>query len=209
MSSTDSVSTPAAADSVERLFAGDFGAAYTDRNHTADPRKPAFFHELFLQAGARRVLECGANVGLNLTDAARDENLEVWGLDIQRLAVQRAAANMPSANFVVGSLFDLPFKDGWFDIAFTCGVLIHVPPAGLLQAMTEIHRVSGGHVLCAEYHDEQEVEVPYRGHSQALWRRNYGQMYLDAFPDLQLVAQGYKAPEEGFDRITWHLFRKR
>gem|GEM_PF-4656887 len=28
------------------------------------------------------------------------------------------------------------------------------------------------------------------------------------FPRLEVVEEGYKGPEEGFDRITWHLFRK-
>lgn len=207
--SSSSSALPDAARSVEQLFAGEFGQAYTDRNHAVDPRKPAFFHELFRKHGIRRVLEGGCNVGLNLGDAARDPDLDVWGLDIQREALRRAALAMPEATFVQGSLFDLPFKDGWFDLAFTCGVLIHVPPEGLPQAMAELYRVSKRYVMCAEYHDEREVEVPYRGHTRALWRRNYAQTWLDAFPDLEIVDQGYKGPEEGWDRITWTLLRKR
>lgn len=194
---------------VEALFAGEFGAAYTDRNSSVDLRKPQFFHQVFRTAEAKRVLECGCNLGLNLGEAAQDPALEIWGLDIQRVAVQRAAAAMPQAQFVVGSLFDLPFKDGFFDLAFTCGVLIHVPPAGLAQAMAEIHRVSRRDIVCAEYHDEVEVEVPYRGHAGALFRRNYRKVWLDTFPDLEVVEEGYKGPEEGFDRITWQRFRKR
>jgi hypothetical protein len=74
--------------------------------------------------------------------------------------------------------------------------------------MDEIYRVSGRYVLCAEYHDETEVTVPWRGHEAALWRRNYGQLWQTRFADLQLVAQGYKGQDEGWDRITWQLFRK-
>lgn len=193
---------------VERLFAGEFGAAYTDRNRSGDPRKPTFFHELFKKHGARRVLECGSNLGLNLTSCARDPEMEVWGLDIQRRAIREAWATQEGGNFVVGSLFELPFRDGFFDIAFTCGVLIHVPPAGIADAVREMHRVSRRYLLCAEYHDEQEVAVPWRGHDQALFRRNYKKVFLDLFPNLELVEEGYKSQEEGFDRITWHLFKK-
>lgn len=200
---------PETARSVERLFSGDFGRAYTARNTAVDPRKPAFFHELFQRLGVRRVLEGGCNLGLNLGPACADESLEIWGVDIQKDAIRQASATLPNGQFVAGSLFDLPFKDAWFDLTFTCGVLIHVPPAGLLQAMAELHRTSGKYVLCAEYHDEAEVAVPWRGHDQALWRRNYGKLWQDTFPDLELVEQGYKGPEEGFDRITWTLFRKR
>lgn len=192
---------------VERLFAGDFGAAYTARNQAVDPRKPAFFLDLFRRHGVQRVLECGSNLGLNLGDAIA-AGLDVWGIDIQRTAVQRAWAERGGGNFVVGSLFDLPFRDGWFDLAFTCGVLIHVPPSGLADAMAEMHRVSRRYLLCAEYHDDAEVAVPWRGQGSALWRRNYKALWLERFPGLTLVEEGYKSPEEGFDRITWQLFRK-
>ncbi len=193
---------------VERLFGSEFGVAYTDRNAEVDARKPQFFHDLFAKHGISRLLECGSNRGLNLGLCAADPAMEVWGVDIQRAALSLAAQAMPKGNFVYGSLFDLPFKDNWFDIAFTCGVLIHVPPEGLGAAMDEMYRVSRGWILCAEYHDEREVEVPYRGLSGALWRRNYGAMWQERFPGLTLVDQGYKAPEEGFDRITWQLLRK-
>jgi pseudaminic acid biosynthesis-associated methylase len=194
---------------VERLFAGEFGAEYTERNRAVDARKPAFFHELFKRHGARRVLECGSNLGLNLTECARDPEMDVWGLDIQRRAIREAWARQEGGNFVVGSLFELPFRDAFFDLAFTCGVLIHVPPAGIADAVKEMHRVSRRFLLCAEYHDEKEVAVPWRGQPAALFRRNYRKLFLGLCPDLELVEEGYKGPDEGFDRITWHLFRKR
>lgn len=193
---------------VERLFAGEFGAAYTDRNRSADPRKAKFFHDLFRRHEARRVLECGSNLGLNLMECTRDPEMEVWGLDIQRRAIREATATQENGNFVVGSLFELPFRDDFFDLAFTCGVLIHVPPEGLEKAIREMHRVSRKYLLCAEYHDEQEVAVPWRGHDNALFRRNYKKVFLDLFPLLEVVEEGYKSAEEGFDRITWQLFRK-
>jgi pseudaminic acid biosynthesis-associated methylase len=197
----------AGARDVERLFEGEFGAEYTARNRAADPRKPAFFHDLFRRNGVQRALECGCNLGLNLS-ACIAGGIDVWGIDIQRGAIQDAWATRGGGNFVVGSILDLPFRDGYFDVAFTCGVLIHVPPPGLRAVMSEMVRVSRRYVLSAEYHDENEVAVPWRGQSAALWRRNYRALWQQYFPDLQLVEEGYKGPEEGFDRITWHLFRK-
>ncbi len=199
---------PPGARDVEQLFAGEFGAAYTDRNQAVDPRKPAFFHDLFRRHGARRVLECGSNIGLNLGDCLADPDMDVWGVDVQRKAIGAAWASGRGGNFVVGSLFELPFRDGFFDLAFTCGVLIHVPRAGLEPALREMHRVSRRYLLVAEYHDEQEVAVPWRGQAQALWRRNYRKELESLFPELVLVEEGFKGPDEGFDRITWHLLRK-
>jgi len=192
---------------VERLFEGDFGVEYTARNVAVDPRKPAFFRDLFERHGIRRALECGSNLGLNL-EACVAAGIDAWGIDIQRKAVERAWAERGGGNFVVGSILDLPFRDAWFDAAFTCGVLIHVPTAGLPAVMDEMFRVSRRYLLCAEYHDEVEVAVPWRGQPAALWRRNYRKLWLDRFPGLTVVEEGYKGQDEGFDRITWHLFQK-
>lgn len=233
MTSTDRATGAPGARDVERLFGGDFGRDYTARNETVDPRKPQFFHALFRRHGIRRVLECGCNLGLNLSatidandanDATNGTNsdqggaadagnpgaaIDVWGIDIQRGAIERAWAERGGGNFVVGSIFELPFRDAWFDLAFTCGVLIHVPAAGLGDAMAEMVRVSRRFVLSAEYHDDaDEVAVPWRGQDAALWRRNYKKHWLTRFPDLRLVEEGYEGPERGFDRITWHLFEK-
>lgn len=193
---------------VERLFAGDFGAAYTDRNRAADPRKAEFFHGLFRKHGISRALECGSNIGLNLSACIEAGDVDVWGIDIQRTAIKQAWATWSGGNFVTGSILDLPFRDGFFDVAFTCGVLIHVPTDGLSKVMREMVRVSRKYIVCAEYHDDQEVAVPWRGQAAALWRRNYKKAWLDAHPELRLVEEGYKSPEEGFDRITWQLFAK-
>jgi spore coat polysaccharide biosynthesis protein SpsF len=201
-------SDEAGAREVERLFEGEFGVEYTARNRAADPRKPAFFRDLFQRRGARRVLECGCNLGLNLTECIA-AGLDVWGIDIQRKAIEQAWAERGGGTFVVGSILDLPFRDRWFDVAFTCGVLIHVPSSGLAAVMGEMVRVSRRYVMSAEYHDEAEVAVPWRGQAAALWRRNYKELWLTRFPELTLVEEGYKGPDEGFDRITWHLFEKR
>ncbi len=199
---------------VERLFQGDFGKDYTDRNDATDPQKPRFFHSLFRRHGMERVLECGCNLGLNLSatieaGASDGKPIEVYGVDIQRAAIERAWATRGGGNFLVGSILDLPFRDAWFDLAFTCGVLIHVPSSGLGQVMSEMVRVSRRFVLSAEYHDDlDEVAVPWRGHEAALWRRNYKKLWLERFPTLTLVEEGYEGPEKGFDRVTWQLFRK-
>jgi len=55
----------------------------------------------------------------------------------------------------------------------------------------------------------ETVEVPYRGHERALFRRDYGNLFLDLFPhDLSLVRQGYLSPDDGWDRVTWWLFER-
>ena len=75
------------------------------------------------------------------------------------------------------------------------GVLIHQPEETLDKVMSEMVRVSSRYVFCGEYYDTETVEVPYRGHDGALFRRDYGSLFLDLFPhELTLIRQGYLEP---------------
>ena len=62
---------------------------------------------------------------------------------------------------------------------------------------------------CGEHYDRETVEERYHGHDRALFRRDYGGLFLDLFPyELTLLRQGYLSPEQGWDRITWWLFER-
>ena len=50
--------------------------------------------------------------------------------------------------------------------------------------------------------------MPYRREPGALFRRDYGQIYHDLFPTLMVRREGFLAPDEGFDRVTWQLLEK-
>ena len=87
---------------------------------------------------------------------------------------------------------ELPVADRSVDLVFTMGVLIHQPEETLVKVMSEMVRVSRRYVLCGEYYDATTVEVPYRGHEGALFRRDYGGLFEELFPyELQLVRQGF------------------
>jgi len=40
--------------------------------------------------------------------------------------VERSKQNLKNIDILQGSAFDVPFKDGFFDLVFTSGVLIHL-----------------------------------------------------------------------------------
>lgn len=86
------------------------------------------------------------------------------------------------------------------------GVLIHQPESTLSLVMNEMVRCSRRWVLCGEYFGETTQEVPYRGETKALFRRNYGQLFIDLFPGLRLTEQGFLGRDEGWDDVTWWLF---
>jgi ubiquinone/menaquinone biosynthesis C-methylase UbiE len=107
-----------------------------------------------------------------------------------------------------GHAFDLPFEDGYFDLAFTAGVLIQIALADLPRALSEIHRVSGRFILAIEYFAERETAISYRGHEDLLWKRDFLKHYQMQFPALSLLRTGYWDREHGFDRTHWWLLEK-
>jgi pseudaminic acid biosynthesis-associated methylase len=197
------------ATSLEQLWAGDFGAAYIDRNRALDERRATFWTDLVRDHGIRSVLEIGCGQGANLKPlASLLDPHDVWGVDVNEDALALARLHAPGANVVASRARRLPFRDDLADLAFTVGVLIHQPETTLPIVMAEIVRCSARFVLWAEYHAETTEEVPYHGKSGALYRRDYGAIYRELFPELSVVREGFLAPEDGFDRVTWQLLEK-
>lgn len=54
--------------------------------------------------------------------------------------------------------------------------------------------------VCGEYHADVATEVTYRGHSGALYRRDYGTLFVELFPELQLRDQGFLGPRHRMGR---------
>jgi pseudaminic acid biosynthesis-associated methylase len=197
------------ATSLEQLWAGDFGAAYIDRNRALDDRRAVFWTNLVRDFGIRSVLEIGCGQGANLKPlAGLLDPHDVWGVDVNEDALALARLHAPGVNVVASRARRLPFRDDLADLAFTVGVLIHQPETTLPIVMAEIVRCSARLVLWAEYHAEATEEIPYHGKSGALYRRDYGAIYRELFPELTVLREGFLSPEDGFDRVTWQLLEK-
>lgn len=194
-----------------KAWEGEFGEAYTKRN-VIDwrTRVPAFRHML-QGLGVNRVLEVGCNRGHNLVAIseilARDA--EVIGVEPNLRALRIARQSSDRIGVLHGSAYDLPFKDGYFDLVFTAGVLIHVALGDLPAAIKEIHRVSHRYILAIECFAEQETIVTYRGRDDLFWKRNFLMHYQAQCPDLKVVRTGDWGPRDGFDIIRWWLLENR
>jgi pseudaminic acid biosynthesis-associated methylase len=194
---------------LEQLWEGEFGDAYVDRNRVLDPRRATFWHRLLADFPIQSVLEIGCGQGGNLKPISEAPAAPgVWGVDVNASTLARIRANVPEVNAIKAVARDLPFRDRWFDLVFTMGVLIHQPDETLPLVMNEIVRCSRRYVLWGEYFAEQRTVVPYRGEDGALLKRDYGRIYHELFPELVVRAEGYLAPEDGFDRTTWQLLEK-
>ena len=141
---------------LEELWRGEFGNAYVDRNALAAEGREPFWQKVVTDLKPSRVLEVGCNVGGNLHWLAQFLPAhEVFGIDINHNALSQLRQTLPSVNVLWGVARDLPFRDNWFDMVFTTGVLIHQPEEALPSVMSEIVRCSRRYVLCGEYHSDQ------------------------------------------------------
>ena len=203
------MTTPDATE-LEALWAGDFGDGWVDRNGKDFDARAGYWAGIMERFPSRRILEVGAAHGENLRHLARHtEPHDLWGLDLNRAALDAIPKVAPGANAAWGLARELPFRDGFFDLTFTVGLLIHMPDATLPLAMAELVRTSRRYILCGEYHADERTDVNYRGHEGVLVKRDYGRIYQDLFPDLVLREEGFLTMEEhGFDRVTYQVFEK-
>ena len=129
----------------------------------------------------------------------------VYGCDVNPIAVAQARA--AGLDVFQGDALEAlsSFPNPTFDLVFTAGVLIHIPPQTLPLVMQAIINASAQYVLAVEYEGD-ETMVEYRGESDRLWRRHYGRLYQDM--GLKLVDSGQVGPSDGFDNCTWWLLTK-
>jgi len=181
---------------------GDFGREYTDRNSLTPQQVDELWRKnygvtrtevnrTFLQSipTNARILEVGCNIANQLLLLQQLGYSNLHGIEVQGYALDIARSRVRGINLVQSSAFEIPYKDGYFDLVFTAGVLIHISPADLPVAMAEIHRCSRAFIMGAEYYAAQATEVTYRNHNGLLWKMDYAQEYLSRFPDLQLVQE--------------------
>ncbi|WP_323147794.1 pseudaminic acid biosynthesis-associated methylase [Pseudomonas oryzihabitans] len=197
----------------ERFWQGEFGDAYVDRNAgaAAVASSLAFFGRALARAGTLdSVLELGSNRGLNLQALrALLPHAQLQGVELNGKACTLARA-LEVAEIWEGSLFDYAVTAA-FDLAFTKGVLIHLPPDLLPAAYDKLYQASKRFILVAEYYNPTPVEVSYRGHAERLFKRDFAGELLDRHADLRLLDYGFayhRDPLFPADDISWFLLEK-
>ena len=109
----------------------------------------------YLRPGLR-VLDFGCGPGtISVGLAQAVEPGELYGVDMEESQIELArsvalASGQDNAIFRVGDVTDLPFEDGFFDIAHCHNVLMHIPDTAAVLA--EVKRVlkPGGIIGCRE-----------------------------------------------------------
>ncbi|HWH58160.1 MAG TPA: pseudaminic acid biosynthesis-associated methylase [Terriglobales bacterium] len=185
-----------------RVWQGEFGRAYTDRNTLEMAELDALWsrnygvsrsaiNQMFLEGIPRSAsfLEVGCNVGNQLLLLQAQGYTQLTGIELQSYALAGARSRLKNVALQQGSALALPFEDQTFDVVFTSGVLIHIAPDDLPQAMSEIHRCARHYIWGAEYFSSELTAVNYRGNDDLLWKMDYARKYLTLFDDLELVKE--------------------
>jgi pseudaminic acid biosynthesis-associated methylase len=183
-------------------WSGAFGREYTDRN----PQSIEEMEELYTRNyglsrtelnrrfldnldRSMRILEVGSNVGNQLLCLQRMGFGALYGIELQSYAVEISKSKSKNINIIQGEASDIPFKDGYFDMVFTSGVLIHIAPKNLQDVLGEIHRCTKKYIFGFEYYSDETKEIAYRGNSDLLWKADFAGKYLGLFDDLALAKE--------------------
>ena len=187
------------------LWSGSFGDAYTDRNRVEWEKRIPFWRDVMGKTRALRAFEVGCGSGWNMR-AIKSIAPKCWvrGIDVNKDAIYEAmAAGLDVYRMAASNMSRLAA----FDLVFTAGCLIHIPPADLEAVMRAIIAASQEYVLAIEYEADVETTVEYRGHKDALWKRPYGGIYRDY--GLQIFKYWPNiGREQGFDDCAAWLLRK-
>ena len=136
-----------------------------------------------------RVLEVGSNIGNQLLCLQKMGFRDLYGVELQWHAVELAKTRTQAINIIQGSAFDIPFKDRFFDLVFTSGLMIHIAPQDIAVALDEMHRCTRRYIWGFEYYAERYTQVSYRGHSDLLWKTDFSSLFLERFKSLRLVRE--------------------
>jgi pseudaminic acid biosynthesis-associated methylase len=179
-----------------KFWQGQFGDEYTERNSNDFNKiyKERFgitrtdLNNKFLSKFKKEtsMLEVGCNRGVQLNILKKMNFKNLWGIEINNKALNIAKEDK-SMNIVYGSALDIPFKDSYFDIVFTSGVLIHISPTDLPKVIDEMYRTSKRYIWCYEYYSEKCKEIIYHDNKNRLWKNDFMNLFLKRHPDLKVV----------------------
>lgn len=198
----------------EQFWAGKFGTDYIDRNKEDAllASNLAFFSRaLRMTQGVNHCFEVGANIGMNLRALKQlYPEVEQWAVEINKDAVQQLELVVPPSQVYNTSILDLNI-DQSFDLVLIKGVLIHINPEQLQHVYEKLVKATKKYLFVAEYYNPSPVAIPYRGHTDRLFKRDFAGEIMRAYPQMHLVDYGFVSrhdPSFPQDDITWFLMEK-
>lgn len=210
MATENNYSTPQ-----EAFWAGSFGSEYIGRNDSNQllASNLNFFTKALNQAGRiTSCLELGANIGMNLRALQLlYPEVELKAVEINPDAAKLLGGLIGEKNVYLSSIFYYPITSK-VELSLIKGVLIHINPEMLNTVYEKLYQASKRFILVCEYYNPSPVAIPYRGHTDRLFKRDFAGEMMEKYSDLRLVDYGFsyrRDPAFPQDDITWFLMEKR
>jgi pseudaminic acid biosynthesis-associated methylase len=198
----------------EAFWAGDFGTEYIQRNQgdaLLASNLDFFAKALRAARGVKTCIEFGANIGMNLKALKLlHPEQEQHGIEINADAAHELGLTIPPTHVHTSSILDFNPQRTW-DLALIKGVLIHINPDELPQVYDKLVTACGKYLLVAEYYNPAPVAIPYRGHTDRLFKRDFAGEIMDRHPQIELIDYGFAYRRDSNfpqDDITWFLMGK-
>lgn len=198
----------------EHFWAQKFGDDYINRNTLIEnlPSRLSLFSRILSHTkDVNEFFEFGANIGNNLYAIHKlMPNAVIKAIEINRKAVEELRSQVWIKEAHHGSLLDQSFPK-CADFSFTSGVLIHINPDELHKAYNALYETSRRYVMICEYYNPSPVSIPYRGHKDRLFKRDFAGEMMDTYPDLKLIDYGFCYHRDSkfpMDDLNWFLMEK-
>lgn len=198
----------------EVFWAGEFGTEYIQRNQGDEllASNLNFFAKGLRNAhGMANCIEFGANIGMNLKALKLlYPRLEQHAVEINADAIQQLELLLPPGHAHHVSILDFQPLRTW-DLVLIKGVLIHINPDELPSVYDKLVASAARYLLVAEYYNPSPVAIPYRGHSDRLFKRDFAGEIMQRHPAMRLIDYGFayrRDPDFPQDDITWFLMEK-
>ena len=199
----------------EKFWAGEFGTDYISRNQGDKllASNLSFFSKVLRQVrNPKSCIEFGANIGMNLKALKMlYPGQEQHAIEINSNAAAQLVDVVPAEHIINDSIISFQPQRLW-DLVLIKGVLIHINPDYLSEVYDALVASCGRYLLVAEYYNPTPVAIPYRGHSDRLFKRDFAGEIMDQHPKMVLVDYGFaysRDPSFPQDDITWFLLEIR
>ena len=199
----------------EAFWAGAFGTEYIQRNQgdaLLASNLDFFAKALRATRHVRSCIEFGANIGMNLKALKLlHPTQEQHGIEINAEAARELSKVIPAAHVHQTSILDFEPTQTW-NLVLIKGVLIHMNPDVLNQVYDKLVASTDRYLMVAEYYNPAPVVIPYRGHTDRLFKRDFAGEIMERHPHMALIDYGFayrRDPNFPQDDITWFLMEKR
>jgi pseudaminic acid biosynthesis-associated methylase len=199
----------------EQFWASEFGNEYILRNIGSNLLASNINMFSKILSATRDVSSCiefGANIGMNLQAIKLIKpDIEPYAIEINTEAVKLLEKVIPATNIYNGSILEY-VPNRLFDFVFIKGVLIHINPNELEKVYEKLYNCCGSYLMIAEYYNPTPVSIPYRGHSEKLFKRDFAGEFMGRYPQMELLTYGFEYHgDNNFpqDDVTWFLMKKK